>query len=44
LALTVFCSENFFGTSKSKSFGLYVIVPEGYQCAVSAAAPFRENN
>ncbi len=39
--LTVFFrSQNFFGTSKSKSFGLYVIVPEGYQCALSAAAPF----
>ena len=27
------CSDDFFGNTKSKSFGLYVIVPEGYQCA-----------
>jgi hypothetical protein len=27
------CSDNFFGNAKSKSLGLYVIVPEGYQCA-----------
>ena len=28
-----FCSEDFFGDAKSKRFGLYVVVPEGYQCA-----------
>jgi hypothetical protein len=27
------CSEDFFGEAKSKNFGLYVVVPEGYQYA-----------
>jgi hypothetical protein len=32
-------SNDFFGNHKSKSWGLFVVVPEGYQCAGAAAAP-----
>jgi hypothetical protein len=29
----MFCSDDFFGDAKPKRFGLYVVVPEGYQWA-----------
>jgi hypothetical protein len=34
-------SSDFFGTNRSKSFGLYVVVPEGYQYALESFGVYR---